>query len=162
MFRNSFASIFPLLFALTVNSCNTSSFELNDPKNTLKEYVSKSFSVRSPEDRKELLKLLTGEVKARLTGWSDDQFMEAFVDSKREFIKLAFREVKSISANEVNITYELVFMDKGKPRGGDAAHEAKVTSRKLCRLVQENGKWLITDVRNIKELLEFQGELALP
>lgn len=138
----------------------TKSEVVGDPKGRLTEYISRSFSIKSPEDRKLLLNYLTGDVKSRLSGWSDDQFREAFIDSKREFIKLAFREVKEISPVEVQITYELTYMDQGK--GHEKAREAKVTNKKLCQLVYEQGRWYISDVRNIKELVEYKNELALP
>ena len=49
------------------------------------------------------------------------------MESKREFIKLSFKELKKLSDNRVDITYELTTLDQGK------GHDAKVTNRNLPR-----------------------------
>lgn len=128
----------------------------DDPKKRLNEYISKSFSVRQIQDRNQLADYLTGDARNRLHAWSDEQFKEAFIDSRRQFIKLAFREVKPTSGTEVSITYELTYLEQGR------GSEAKVTNRKLAQMVKEQGKWVIKEVRNIKELIEYRNEMSLP
>ena len=150
--------VFNLLFNF---SCTRSSDYANDPKSRLREYIAKSFAVKGSEDKLKLLEFLTGHVKSRFESWSDDQFREAFVDSKREFIRVNFRELKSISANEVQITYELTYNDSSKKLEGQT-HSARVTNKKLCQMVMEKNQWMIADVKNIKELIEYQNELSLP
>lgn len=142
--------------AIGAAGCSSKSKAPEDPKNRLNEYISLTFTVKDVGDRQQMLQYLTGEAKNRLGAWSEDQFREAFIDSKRQFIKLAFREIKPVSPKEVNITYELTYLDQGK------GHDAKVTNKKLCSLIQEQGKWYITEVRNIKELIEYRNEMALP
>ena len=99
---------------------------------------------------------LTGEAKARLSAWSEDQFRQAFIDSKRQFLKLAFKEAKKINPDEMDITYEISYLDKA--RGSNV----RVTNKKMGQLVYEQGKWMIKDVHNIKELIEYQNEMSLP
>jgi hypothetical protein len=161
MFNRWNGSFLGLLLFLSTGliSCTSSPEYGSDPKGRLTEYVSRSFSVKAIEDKKALLAFLTGGVKTRLEGWSDDQFREAFVDSKRKFEKLLIREVKPISKSEVQITYELTFHDLGKGKENQV-HESKVTNKKLCQMVLENDTWYISDVRNIKELIEYQNELS--
>ena len=146
--------VFAALFVLS--ACTPKQEGMEDPKRRLNDYISQSFAVRGPEDRKQLTSFLTGEAKTRLDAWSDDQFRHAFMDAKRQFIKFSPKEVKPISAHEVSITYELSYTDQGR------GHDAKVTHRKLARLVQEQGKWLISEVSNIKELVEYRNEMSLP
>ena len=146
---------FHALILLLVLSCTRASATSEDPKHRLSDYISKSFSIKATEDRQELLGFLTGEAKIRLSNWSDDQFRQAFIESKREFLKLSIREIKPVAKNETNITYEITYF-QGKDKS------MKITNRKLCQLVLENGKWLIHDVRNIKELVEYQNEMSLP
>ena len=141
---------------LPFSSCTQDEVGANDPKKRLTEYISRTFSIKTTDDRKDLADFLSGEAKVRLSAWSDEQFRQAFIDSKRQFIKLAFQEVKTQAPKEVDITYELVFLDQGKD------HDAKVTNKKLASLVQENGRWFISDVRNIKELVEYRNEMSLP
>ncbi|MFZ9596730.1 MAG: hypothetical protein ACO3A2_11735 [Bdellovibrionia bacterium] len=142
-------------------ACTRSSSVPVGPKDVLTEYVSRSFSVHVPEDKLKLAELLTGEVKDRLASWSDDQFRAAFIDSKREFIQLSFRGSESISPSEVQVTYELVYLDRSKNKRGED-REIKVTDRKLCRMLLVDQKWFIADVKNIHEFLEFKNELSLP
>jgi hypothetical protein len=138
-------------------ACTNEQQAAKDPKQKLSDYITKSFSVKSLEDRNELLGFLTGEAKARLASWSDDQFREAFVDSKRQFSKFAVKEVKNFSPAQTEITYELAYNDKDK-----SGSDTKITNKKMAEMVKENGSWYIKDVHNIKELVEFKNEMSLP
>ena len=140
---------------LAAAGCNGARQSPDDPKHRLNEYISKSFGVKGVDDRNALASFLTGQAKIRLYAWSDEQFRQAFVDSKRQFIKLVFTETKPVSADEVSITYELSYIDQGR------GHDAKVTNRKLAQMVRENGKWMIRDVSNIKEMVEYRNEMSL-
>jgi hypothetical protein len=168
MFKNGLKILVSLLIlGISLTSCTFSPDPSKDPKRSLSDYVSLSFSVKDLEDKARLLNFLTGDVKSRLAGWSDDQFRDAFIESKKEFQRLYFSEVKEVSPSEVQITYELTYLDHGKYTDSrkyedGKRHEAKVTNKKLCQMKLEKGKWLISDVRNIKELVEYKDELSLP
>ncbi len=136
--------------------CVDNRTEINDPKKRLSDYISKSFEVNKPEDRKELIGFLTGQAKNRLSAWNDDQFRQAFIVAKRKFLRLGFSEIKNLSPHEVSITYELSYIDQAKGKN------AKITNKKSCQMVQESGQWYIADVHNMKELIEYQNELTLP
>ena len=67
----------------------------------------------------------------------------------------------------MSITYELTYLDKSQERSGDnlkslSGNIEKITDRKLCRLVYEESQWLILEIRNIKELVEYQNEITFP
>jgi hypothetical protein len=127
----------------------------NDPKIRLQEYISRSFAVDGPEDRQEMLGYLGGTARTRLAAWTDEQFRRAFIEQKRQFVRLAFKEVKPVSPTEVSVTYELTYLDQTR---GDA----RVTHRKLSQMVLENQRWVIAEVRNINELIEYRNEMSLP
>ncbi len=147
---------------LSLSACNRSVSVVGDPKLRLTEYISRSFAITKVEEKDQLLAYLTGDVRTRLESWSPEQFREAFLDSKRQFIRLTVREIKPISEDEVQVTYELVY-NQARKQGSGQKNEAKVTNKKLCQMVRkEHGQWYIADVRNIKELIEFQDELSLP
>ena len=148
------AAVGALIF--TVNACTKQQAVHEDPKHRLTEYISKSFAINSVGERDQLASFMTGEAKSRLVAWSDEQFRQAFIDSKRQFLKLAFTEIKNVSPEQVNITYELTYIDPTK------GHETKVTNKKLCELSEEQGQWFISDVHNIKELIEYTNEMSLP
>jgi len=138
-----------LIVLLAGSSCTKKVVGDNDPKQRLTDYISTSFSVRETSDRSKLTGYLTGGAKNRLVSWSDEQFRLAFVDSKREFVKLAIREVKPVNASRTDVTYELTYTDQG--RGPDA----RVTTKRMCEMSLEDGKWMIREVKNIKELNEY-------
>lgn len=133
-----------------------------DPQSRLQEYISKSFGVTRLEDKTTLMSFLSGDARTRLQAWSDDQFLEAFVDAKRQFLKFKVLEQKTISADQVNMLYELSFVEKGRPAPGSKPSDVKITQKKLCGMNRQDGKWFISEVRNIKELVEYTNELSLP
>lgn len=141
---------------LWVSACTGGSNLPEDPKRRLTDYISKSFSVQGPQDRVVLTGFLAGDAKNRLVAWNDDQFLKAFVESKRQFVKLIVREIKNVSPKEVNLTYELTYLDQN--RGKDA----KVTNKKLASMSLEDGRWFIREVRNIKETVEYRNEMSFP
>lgn len=146
---------------LAASGCTKKAEGPEDPKRRLHEYISQSFAIRGPQDRAQLVSYLTGDARTRLESWSDEQFRVAFVDTKRTFVKLAFKEIKTVSPTEVGITYELSYQSTYADAQGKG-HDAKITNRKLAQLVQKDNQWYISDVRNIKELVEYKDEMSLP
>ena len=136
--------------------CSSRRQGANDPKSRLQDYISQSFAISGPHDREALSRFLIGPAKTRLAAWSDDQFRTAFLENRRQFVKLVFSEVRNLSPKEVNITYELTYLDQSK------GHDAKVTHKKLAQLTQDRDQWYIAEVRNMKELIEYKNEMALP
>jgi hypothetical protein len=142
-------------------ACTAKQSTTDDPKGRLNAYISQTFAVKGPQDRLQLAGYLTGQAKVRMENWSDEQFRVAFLDSKRQFVKLAFKELKSVSDSEVGITYELTYQNKyTDPQG--KSHDAKITNRKFAQMIRQNGQWFISEVRNIKELVEYKDEMSLP
>ena len=154
--RRFIGGLSALLIAVSLFSCTKNGSGHNDPKQRLTDYISQSFSIKSPDDRAKLVAYLAGGAKNRLIAWNDEQFRQAFLDTKRTFIKLAIREVKALSNTETNLTYELTYIDQTK--GSDT----RVTNKRMCEMVLENGIWQIREVHNIKELIEYKNEMSLP
>lgn len=149
--------VFGLVLIFSVGSgCQKAEKTQQEPQARITEYINLSFQAKSLADRDSMLNLLTGEAKTRLASWSEEQFRQAFIESKRQFLKLLFRETKNISPTEVMVTYELTFLDKSKGNG------TKITQRKIANLVKGSGTWGIKEVQNIKELVEYQNEMSLP
>jgi hypothetical protein len=158
-----------ILFAIilvTVASCSRRQGDDADPRKRIMDYISQSFAVRDITDRDILLEHLTGDAKYRLAAWSDDQFRAVFMESKRRFVNVKFHEVKKVSENRYDITYDMIYIDEGKtgdqPDSSARDGLAKVTQRKLAQIISDRGKWMITDIRSIKELVEYMGEMSLP
>lgn len=151
-----FSTAVCLVFGAFSSSCTREEKNENDPKQRLTDYISTSFSIREVSDRTKLEAYLTGGAKNRLVAWSEDQFRQAFVENKREKVKLAIREVKPVSPNRTDITYELTYIDQG--RGPDA----RVTTKRMCEMtLEDDKKWYIREVKNIKELIEYKNEVSI-
>ena len=144
-----------VIILLIISAC-TKSVQKEDAKGRLEEYISKSFNVRGAEDKNILNTYLTGKAKAYFSGWSDQQFIDAFIESKRKFIALVIKENKKISEHEASITYELSYFEQNK------GHDARITNKKVAQLALENDKWMIAEVKSVKELIEYKNEMTLP
>lgn len=144
------------LALLVLGSCVKKSDHGGDPKQTIKDYITKSFAIKSISERKDLEAYLAGQAQSRMSAWSEAQFYRAFVETKREFGKLSFKETKEVNPQEINIVYELSYTDQGR------GHDAKVTQKKMATLVKQGDRWFIENVKNMKEMIEYRNELALP
>ncbi len=60
----------------------TPKVEDQTPAKTLESYIEASFNVKGIEDKAKMENLLTGDTKQRLSVWSDEQFLKAFVETK--------------------------------------------------------------------------------
>lgn len=147
--RMSNIAVLSLFLAL---SCTDKEKDATDPKRVLTDYIKKSFAIQNPSDKQELSIYLAGDLKTRLLSWSDEQFMEAFGKTHREYVEFRIPEFKKISDDEVTMTYELVYKEG----------EAKVTNRKICHMVRKDNRWYIDEVKNIKQLIEYSGEMTFP
>ena len=144
-----------LVLILLMVGC-TSKVGDQTPANTLESYIQASFNVKDIQDKVKMENLLTGDTKQRLSVWSDEQFLKAFVETKKKFGSLRILENKKLSDQEVMITYELSF------REGEKDKLAQITQRKLCTMVYLDGGWKIREVRSQRESIEYLSELSLP
>jgi hypothetical protein len=67
-----------------------------------------------------------------------------------------FSEVRNPSPQDAMITYELTYLDQSK------GHDAKVTHKKTAELSRKDERWLISEVKNLKEMIEYKNEMSLP
>lgn len=145
-----------ILLGWSLASCQSSKNLSLDPKERLRDYISLSFAVSNLADRDRLAEFLGGQAKTRLLAWSDEQFLQAFVDQKRQFIKLLVKEIEKRTESQIAVTYELTYMNQKEGK------DAKVTNKKLAQMELRDGKWVIVEVQNLKELIEYKNEMSLP
>ena len=142
-------------FSLLIFSCTEAPLN-GSPTQVLENYIKISFSTTGIQDKKRMEDLLTGDTKARLLSWSDEQFTKAFLEAPKKFQGLKILENRKVSDQEVALTYELSFNE------GTKDNAAQVTQRKLCSVVNEHGSWKIKEVRSIRESIEYLKEFTLP
>ena len=144
-----------IFLVMGLSSCTDNQTDQSPPK-VLDSYIQTSFNATGIQDKKKMEELLTGDTKNRLVSWSDEQFLKAFVETKKKFLGLKVLENKKVNDQEVALTYELSYEE------GSADKAAQVTQRKLCSVVQIEGAWKIKEVRSIRESIEYLKELSLP
>ena len=143
------------ILILALPGCTDLSSDVS-PAKVLENYIRISFSATSLEDKKKMEEMLTGDTKARLLSWSDEQFSKAFLSAPKKFQGLKILENNKVSDQEVAITYELSFEEGAQDK------VTRTTQRKLCAIVKEDGAWKIKEVRSIRESIEYIKEFSLP
>jgi len=141
--------------ALTlVSGCHFGKKEEGSPQRILSDYVSRSFAVKDFGEKSRLVELTTGEVKEILDRLDEAAFKETFVDSRREFVHLKIKDERQLEPGKYSITYELAYVTKCDE------NVDKVTNKKHAVFVNEEGKWRISSVQNLKTFIEHQNEIS--
>lgn len=140
--------------ALFAAGCTRSGIDKDSPEKTLSDYIGRSFTLTNFDEKEKLQELTTGEVKDTLDKLDADSFKRHFVDSKRKFVSLKIKDERKLDDDRYSITYELTYTSKS----GES--DDKVTNKKHAVFARQDGKWLISEVRNIKTYIEHQNELS--
>ncbi len=152
----NFAQSTGLLMLAMLIGC-TGSNKLKEPRDTLAEYVSRSMVIKVAEDRDKLADLVTGQAKDSLSKMTPEQFQEHFIDTTRVFLGLKVRDERPINENKYSVTYELSYKSKTSTGSEDL-----VTLKKHALLEKStDGRWLISEVQNLKTNIEHQNEITL-
>ena len=129
--------IFPLLLILV--SCNQ---DHQDPESALKSFI--ETRIGNVVSREQILEKVTGKMKQSLENISEEEFKK-FSDL-RNINKGSFRVLsKSCQKNTCFLTYSVSYNTN---KNGEHTFSTEV--KKIAELAIENGRWLISDVTNIK------------
>lgn len=130
--------LLPLLFLLA--SCLEDNLS---PEAALKSFVEARMG--NVVTREFVLERVTGKMKQSLENISDEEFQK-FADL-RNVKKDSFKVLsKSCQDKQCYLTYSVSYKTSGEGEGATFVSEVK----KIAEIVNENGKWLIADVSNIK------------
>jgi hypothetical protein len=132
---------------LSVAGCKGSKDRAASPEETLRDYIARSFVIKSEADKSKLLELSTGEVKQALDSLSSDDFKKYFIDSKRELKSLKVRDDRVLGDGRRVVTYEMEYVDTAK----DAKNAILVKKQAIFEHAAE--RWLISSVQTGKTLV---------
>lgn len=149
-------SVLLVMGVLFLTSCTRTAEGPKGSEEVLSAYISRTFNVEQVTDRNLLLELTTDRLREALAALSDEAFKKRYLGVERRFLKLRILNQQTISEEEHQITFELAFMEKQK------GYEAKITQKQLAILKQKSGTWLISEVRGMKELVEYDEGLNIP
>lgn len=129
--------IFPLLFVFT--ACLT---DTNSPEGSLKSFVEARMG--QVVTREFILERVTGKLQQVVENISDEEF-EKFADL-RNVRRDSFKVLsKSCQEKRCFMTYSLTYVTK---EGNKSTFNSEV--KKIAEVVNQEGKWLIADVSNVK------------
>jgi hypothetical protein len=143
-----------VFFILCASACTTRHYEQNSPQGVLSEYISRSFSVSGTADKAKLIEMTTAEVKNALEKLDDESFKKYFLQEKKQFLSMKIKDERKITDEKYSITYELTYLNTS------SISKDKVTNKKHALFEKNSGKWLISEVRNIKTSIEHQNDLS--
>lgn len=147
-----FSGLSAIVTLILLNSCQRTAGK-SSAEQTVRSYIETSFAIHAAGDKAKLSAFLGGDAKSRLQAWSDEQFAAAFLDQKRKLGELKFREVRTPSAAEALVTYELTYTDN---------KQARRSQRKVAELSLVQNTWQIMKVQNLRETVDYQNELTVP
>lgn len=151
MWNKLFLRISP--FVVLLIGCNFfSGPDKDSPQGVLKEYIARTFALKSFSEKSRLLELTTGEVKEALEKLDSESFTKHFLESKKELMSMKLRDERKISDDRYSITYELSYSSKPS--------DDQVTIKKHALFEKKDGKWFIAEVKNLKTYIEHQNELS--
>lgn len=132
-----------LLFGLFLSVFASCTKDDVSPEGALKSFVNaRSGNVVT---REYIMGKVTGEMKANLENISDEEF--AMFSDLRNIKNNSFKILsKSCQENKCFITYAISYITKDDKEVSAYSSEVK----KIAEVVNENGKWLIATVSNIK------------
>lgn len=130
------------------------------PQKVLSEYVTKSFAVKNVSDKALLMQYTTGEVKKALNELDEKSFNTAFIHTKREFKSLKIKDERQVSEGKYSITYELTYNAESAPITGTEPQKDEITNKKTAIFEMQDGKWLISEVRSIKTLIDHKNDIT--
>jgi hypothetical protein len=128
------------ILLLVLASCMSS--DINSPEGALKNFVESR--IGNVVTRQFVLDHVTGKMKQSFEVMSDDDFSK-FADL-RKVHKDSFKILsKSCQDKKCYLTYSIKYISEG-----EISKSTSSEVKKIAEVVQEDGKWLIAEVTNVK------------
>ena len=152
-----------IFFLAFVTGCTGKQPGVNTPQRALSEYVGITFAVKTASDKTKLMSYMSGEAREKLAALPDAEFERYFVESKKEFVSLKVRDERKLSEDRYALTYEITYNSRG-PAIDPLIHQIgmnRVINKKHVIFVKDSGRWLISEIQNLKTLIELKDETNL-
>lgn len=154
-YRLSFCAIAAALIAVLPACDNGQIKPENKPSAVLEAYVKAALSVEKQEDIAKLEQFTTGNLRDEVGKLKTDKalFADQYANHVYRHDGFKIRDQRQTDPNRYSITYEVRYSDKKKETGID-----DVIAKKNAIFVLENDRWLISEVQNLKTVVDHSTE----
>ena len=125
------------------------------PEDVVEMYLDISLNMTKVEQKQELLKLTTGNLKNALESASDDIVNQAFIKQGFKLQKYSVVERRDRTPRETEITFQLTYKNLGPDRAIKIADAPQTTTENTVSVVRSDGAWYIRDVLGKKTTIDF-------
>lgn len=144
---------FLLLFGCT-KMCSSGRDSMT-PEEVVQAYLDISLNMTEVGQKKELMKLTTGNLKNALEGASDDVITSAFIKQNFKLDRYSVVERRDRTPRETEITFQLSYRNLGPEKAVKLEDAPQTTTENTVSVVKRDGAWFISDVLGKKTSIDF-------
>lgn len=138
------------------NSCNPFAAETLSPDQVVESYLNIAFNMTDVSEKKQLLAITTGSLKAALSAASDETIEAAYIKRRYNLKSYSVIQRRDRTPRETEITFQLTYKDLGQVQDNNAPDQAPtVTTENTVALIKEKGVWYIKEVLGNKTTIDF-------
>lgn len=155
MRRTYFAPLLSFLFLVGCSKMCGSGRNDMTPEQVVQTYLDISLNMTKVEQKQNLMKLTTGNLKNALVQAPDDVITAAFIKQNYKLERYSVVERRDRTPRETEITFLLTYRNLGTDKNADPETAPKTTTENTLSVVKEDGAWFIRDVLGKKTAIDF-------
>ncbi len=148
-------SFFSFLLLIGCTKMCSSGRESMTPEEVVQAYLDISLNMTEVGQKKELMKLTTGNLKNALEGASDDVISSAFIKQNFKLDRYSVVERRDRTPRETEITFTLSYRNLGPDKAVKLENAPQTTTENTVSVVKRDGAWYIADVLGKKTSIDF-------
>jgi hypothetical protein len=155
MRKTRLVSLFSFLLLIGCTKMCSSGREAMTPEEVVQAYLDISLNMTELGQKKELLKLTTGNLKNALESASDDVVSSAFIKQNYKLDRYSVVERRDRTPRETEITFYLSYRNLGPDKSLKLENAPQTTTENTVSVVKRDGAWYIQDVLGKKTSIDF-------
>jgi hypothetical protein len=148
-------SFFSFLLLIGCTKMCSSGRDSMTPEEVVQMYLDISLNMTEVGQKKELMKLTTGNLKNALEGASDDVITSAFIKQHLKLDRYSVVERRDRTPRETEITFYLSYRNLGPDKSAKLENAPQTTTENTVSVVKRDGAWYIADVLGKKTSIDF-------
>lgn len=158
MMRRVLSPLLAFLFLVGCSKMCKSSRDDMTPEQVVQTYLNISLNMTKVEEKKELLKLTTGDLKAALEQASDEVVTNAFLKQNYKLEAYSVVERRDRTPRETEVTFLLRYKNLGPNKSIPVDQAPEVKTENTLSVIKHDGAWYIRDVIGKKTTIDFALE----